>query len=85
MAALGFIDLVVFFDDDTPITLIKALKPDILVKGSDYLAEVTDPNNPKYIVGSDIVKAYGGSVETIDLVQGYSTTNVIQKIANTKK
>jgi len=72
MAALQFIDLVVFFDEDTPYELIKALQPDILVKGSDYKAED--------IVGYDILMAKGGKVETIDFVEGFSTTSIVEKI-----
>jgi rfaE bifunctional protein nucleotidyltransferase chain/domain len=72
MASLQFIDLVVFFDEDTPYELIKALQPDILVKGSDYNAED--------IVGYDILMAKGGKVETIDFVPGSSTTSIVEKI-----
>ena len=72
MAALEFVDLVVFFNEETPYELISALLPDILVKGNDYLAE--------NIVGADIVKKNGGKVETIELVQGYSTSNIIKRI-----
>lgn len=72
MASLSFVDLVVFFDEETPLGLIKSLLPDILVKGNDYLAE--------NIVGSDVVWANGGKVETIELVKGYSTTNIVNKI-----
>jgi len=72
MAALEFVDLVVFFDTETPYNLIKNLLPDILVKGNDYLAE--------NIVGSDVVIANGGKVQTIPLVEGFSTTSIINKI-----
>lgn len=75
LAALQFIDLVVFFDEDTPYELIKALQPDVLVKGSDY--------KPESIVGYDIVTERGGKVETISFVEGFSTTNLIQKIIDT--
>ena len=74
MASLAFVDLVVIFGEETPFELISKLKPDILVKGSDYLAE--------NIVGADIVIANGGEVKTIDLVEGYSTSNVIKFIKN---
>lgn len=72
MAAFAFVDLVVFFDEDTPYELIKAIQPDILVKGSDY--------RPESIVGYDIVTGRGGKVETIDFVEGFSTTRLIEKI-----
>ncbi len=72
MAALQFIDLVVLFDEDTPYELIKALQPDILVKGSDYKAED--------IVGYDVVTAKGGLVATIDFVPGFSTSSIVDRI-----
>lgn len=77
LAALFFVDAVIFFDEDTPYQLIKAIQPDILVKGGDYKKDD--------IVGADIVKNYGGVVETIPLVQGYSTSKMIEKIINSNK
>lgn len=74
IAALGFVDAVSFFDEETPKEMIEAVKPDILVKGNDYLAE--------NIVGADFVVKNGGKVMTIPLVEGYSTTNIITKIKN---
>ena len=55
LAAFSFVDMVVLFDDDTPLELIKTCKPDILIKGGDYDPSISDKNNPKYIVGSDFV------------------------------
>lgn len=81
-AGLGFVDLVVSFDEDTPYELIELLKPDVLVKGGDYNEDQTDPNAIDYIVGSDIVRANGGEVKTIPLVDGFSTTSIIQKLRN---
>ena len=75
LAALQFIDLVVFFNEDTPLELISELLPDVLVKGGDYLAE--------NIVGADVVKKAGGKVETIEFVPGYSTTRIVEKIKRT--
>jgi rfaE bifunctional protein nucleotidyltransferase chain/domain len=72
MASLNFISAVVLFDEETPYNLIKTVQPDILIKGSDY--------KPEEIVGYDILKAKGGEVKTIDLVPGYSTTAIEQKI-----
>jgi bifunctional ADP-heptose synthase (sugar kinase/adenylyltransferase) len=72
MAALGFVNMVVLFDEDTPFRLIQSLKPDILVKGDDYTI--------KNIVGADFVIENGGKVETIPLVSGFSTSNIIEKI-----
>ena len=79
IAALGFVDLVVFFNEDTPLEIITALNPDILVKGADYDKNETNPSKSTYIVGSDVVRNKGGIVETIDLVQGYSTTEILRK------
>jgi D-glycero-beta-D-manno-heptose 1-phosphate adenylyltransferase len=75
LASMQFIDLVVFFNEDTPFSLISELVPDILVKGSDYLTE--------NIVGADVVKKAGGVVKTIDFVPGYSTTRIVEKIKKT--
>ena len=74
LCALEFVDGVTFFTEDTPLLLITQLIPDVLIKGSDYLAE--------NIVGADIVLKNGGKVETIALVDGFSTTNIIDKIKN---
>ena len=62
LSALGFVDMVILFDTDTPLEIIEALKPDVLVKGADYDPNETDPTSKKYIVGSDIVNQYGGKV-----------------------
>jgi rfaE bifunctional protein nucleotidyltransferase chain/domain len=80
IASLQFIDLVIVFDEDTPFDLIKELHPNILVKGGDYNANQKDPNQKDYIIGSDIVKKNGGTVRTINLVDGFSTSNIISKI-----
>lgn len=80
VSALGFVDFVVEFDSDTPYELIKAIKPDVLVKGGDYDPDVTDEKSKKYIVGRDVVLANGGEVKTIDLVAGFSTTGIIKKL-----
>ncbi len=72
LGSMFFVDAVVLFDEDTPYELIKQIKPDILVKGSDY--------EDKEIVGANIVKDKGGEVVTIDFLDGYSTSEVIEKI-----
>lgn len=72
MAAMEFVDAVTAFEEDTPYELIKAILPDILVKGDDYKID--------NIIGSDIVINNGGRVATIALVEGYSTTELIKKI-----
>lgn len=82
MAALIFVDAVIIFDADTPYDLISQLKPDVLIKGGDYDASITDTADKKYIVGSDIVKQNGGKVQVIQFVPGYSTTKIEEKIKN---
>lgn len=72
LAALEVVDAVVFFDEDTPLELIKTAMPDVLVKGGDW--------KPEQIVGSDVVLASGGQVRSLPFVDGYSTTNIEQKI-----
>jgi D-beta-D-heptose 7-phosphate kinase / D-beta-D-heptose 1-phosphate adenosyltransferase len=73
LASLAAVDLVVVFAEDTPIILIEALQPDVLVKGADY--SIDD------VVGAAEVRSWGGSVLLAELAEGHSTTNVIQKIA----
>lgn len=80
LASLGFVDAVVLFNNSTPENLIHDVSPDVLVKGGDYDANEFNPSSPKYIVGSDFVRSYGGSIVTIDLVQGFSTTNILSKL-----
>ncbi|MCH5685015.1 D-glycero-beta-D-manno-heptose 1-phosphate adenylyltransferase [Niabella sp. W65] len=74
LAALQFVDMVVLFHDDTPIKLIEALLPDVLVKSADY--------NIDTIVGAKEVIANGGEVKIMPFVQGLSTTAIINKIKN---
>jgi rfaE bifunctional protein nucleotidyltransferase chain/domain len=76
LGALECVDAIVLFEEDTPYNLIKEIQPDVLVKGSDYEIEK--------IVGYDIVKAKGGEIKTITLSEGFSTTNVINKIISVK-
>ena len=72
LCAMGFIDYVVIFSEDTPYELIKKIQPDVLVKGGDY--------KPEEVVGKDIVEARGGELKLIKFVDGKSTTNIINKI-----
>ena len=72
LSALGCVDYVCLFGDDTPQRLIAAIIPDVLVKGADWRADA--------IVGKDIVEAHGGRVRRIRLTPGRSTTNVIRKV-----
>ena len=74
LASLNFVDAVVLFNEDTPYDLIRFVQPDILVKGSDY--------KPEDIVGYDILKAKGGEIITIDFLEGYSTSGIVDKIKN---
>ena len=73
LAAMAAVDLVVVFDEDTPLALIEALRPDVLVKGADYTVET--------VVGADVVMGYGGRVVLADLMAGKSTTNIIKQSA----
>lgn len=75
LAALTFVDLVVIFAEDTPLELIQSLRPDVLVKGGDYTIE--------QIVGAPEVQSWGGSVEVLAFVEGYSTTAYESKIKAT--
>jgi rfaE bifunctional protein nucleotidyltransferase chain/domain len=72
IAALEFVSMVIIFGESTPLELIQALNPDVLVKGDDYTIET--------IVGAKEVIAAGGEVKTIALVPDYSTTKIIQKL-----
>ena len=74
LASLITVDAVVIFDEETPLELIKIIKPDVLVKGGDYTVET--------IVGAKEVMAYNGRVEVIPLEEGFSTTGIIEKIMN---
>lgn len=75
IAGFEAVDCVVLFDEDTPFNLIQALEPDVLVKGGDYTRDTT--------VGADIVEARGGRVKHVDLVDGYSTTNIVERLRGT--
>ncbi|MDD4685413.1 MAG: D-glycero-beta-D-manno-heptose 1-phosphate adenylyltransferase [Bacteroidales bacterium] len=72
LASMQFVDAIIYFSDPTPYELIKAIEPDILVKGADY--------KPEDIVGYDIVKQKGGEIKTIEFLEGYSTTSIENKI-----
>jgi D-beta-D-heptose 7-phosphate kinase/D-beta-D-heptose 1-phosphate adenosyltransferase len=72
LASLQMIDYITIFEEDTPMRLIKIIKPDILVKGGDW--------TPDSVVGSGFVAEYGGQVKIIPLVDGLSTTNTINKL-----
>lgn len=74
LAALRCVDAVVIFDEDTPLELITALQPDVVAKGGDW--------KPEQIVGADLVKARGGEVRSLKLVDGFSTTALVERIRN---
>ncbi len=78
IAALRAVAHVALFDEETPYELIAAIEPDVLVKGGDYDPDALDGS--RYIVGSDIVRGGGGTVQVIDLTEGRSTTNIIARI-----
>ena len=74
LAAFSFVDAIVLFSEQTPFNLIADIKPDILAKGGDY--KITE------IVGHEVVQQNGGEVITIPLIEGFSSTNIIDKIQN---
>ncbi len=79
LSALSSTSMIVLFNDDTPLSLIKLLQPDVLIKGGDY--EVSAKNgSDKYIVGSEEMKTWGGVAYSIDFLPGHSTTSIIRKI-----
>ena len=71
LESLRFVDEVIIFNEDDPLSLIKEIKPDILVKGGDYSLQE--------IIGADFVLTYGGEVEIIDYIDGYSSTSIIDE------
>jgi len=73
MASLAPVDLVTLFDQDTPLELITLLRPDVLVKGSDYTVS--------QVVGADLVQSWGGRVLLVGLQEGHSTTGTIRRMA----
>jgi D-beta-D-heptose 7-phosphate kinase/D-beta-D-heptose 1-phosphate adenosyltransferase len=79
LAALGMVDHVIVFSENTPLNMILAIKPDLIVKGGDYDADLTDQSDKRYIVGKNEAKAWGGQAQTIPLVDGYSTTGLLAK------
>ena len=74
LAALDFVDAVTVFDEDTPLAIITAVQPDVLVKGADWAHDA--------IVGRDVVEARGGRVVRVAVEQGHSTTNIVGRIRN---
>ncbi|HEY0978580.1 MAG TPA: D-glycero-beta-D-manno-heptose 1-phosphate adenylyltransferase [Flavobacteriales bacterium] len=75
LSALRCVDAVVVFDQDTPLEVIQVLGPDVLVKGGDWA--------PEQIVGNEYVRSYGGEVRSLQLVDGFSTTRLVERIRTT--
>jgi D-beta-D-heptose 7-phosphate kinase/D-beta-D-heptose 1-phosphate adenosyltransferase len=74
MASMAPVDLVTLFDEDTPLEMIQALRPDVLVKGSDYTVD--------QVVGADVVQGWGGKVVLVTLREGHSTTSTIRRMTD---
>jgi rfaE bifunctional protein nucleotidyltransferase chain/domain len=72
LASLECVDMVIIFDEDSPMEVIRHLMPDILVKGGDWKEED--------IIGADVVRAAGGQIRTIPYIRGYSTSGIIKRI-----
>ena len=72
LASMSAVDLVLLFDEETPIELIRAIRPDVLVKGADYRLD--------QVVGADVVQSHGGRVMLADLLPGHSTTGTIARV-----
>jgi rfaE bifunctional protein nucleotidyltransferase chain/domain len=72
LSGLEAVDLIVPFDEDTPLELVKALRPDVIVKGGDYTADS--------IVGAREVESWGGKVVVVPLTEGHSTTSIIERL-----
>jgi len=72
ISSLRFVDAVFVFDEETPFDLVSFVQPDVMVKGGDYTRET--------IVGADVVEAKGGKVVTIPLIEGRSTTGIVERI-----
>jgi D-beta-D-heptose 7-phosphate kinase/D-beta-D-heptose 1-phosphate adenosyltransferase len=70
LASMGSVDMVVVFDEDTPLALIEALRPDLLVKGADYSVD--------QVIGADLVRSWGGGVFLAPLSEGHSTTRLVR-------
>ena len=72
LKSIKYIDMVIIFENKTPYSLIKKIKPDLLIKGSDY--------KEHQVIGADFVKSYGGKIKLVELAKNKSTTNLINKI-----
>ena len=77
LSALQYVDYVTLFSEDTPIELLKLVRPDVLIKGSDYTRDK--------VVGHELVESYGGRVELVQLKKGISTTELVRRLAREKR
>ncbi len=77
LSELQSVDYVIVFNEDTPMKLLRAIRPQVLVKGGDYTKDK--------VVGADFVESYGGAVRVVDMIQGRSTTNIIQRVQAQKR
>jgi D-beta-D-heptose 7-phosphate kinase/D-beta-D-heptose 1-phosphate adenosyltransferase len=77
LAALAAVDRVVIFDEDTPLEIVRALAPDVLVKGGDYREET--------IVGAKEVRGWGGDVVVFPIVHGFSTSSIVERLRGTER
>ncbi|MBD79333.1 MAG: D-glycero-beta-D-manno-heptose 1-phosphate adenylyltransferase [Crocinitomicaceae bacterium] len=80
MASFQFVDAVVMFEEDTPLSLIQKIEPAVLVKGGDYDASETNESSSKYIVGSNLLRNSGGKTKVLPFLPGHSTTQLEKKI-----
>ena len=76
VAGLECVDLVILFDEDTPLDLVNALQPNVIVKGGDY--------KPESIVGAREVKSWGGEVVVVPITEGHSTTSIIERLGGSE-
>jgi D-beta-D-heptose 7-phosphate kinase/D-beta-D-heptose 1-phosphate adenosyltransferase len=77
LSALECIDYISLFDEETPLELIRAVEPDVLVKGADY--------RPEQVVGRELVESRGGRLHLVPLVAGASTTSILQRIRDSQR
>jgi D-glycero-beta-D-manno-heptose 1-phosphate adenylyltransferase len=79
ISALSVVDATIIFDSDTPLSIITSLSPDVLVKGGDYDPLCINRDHPTYIVGSTETRAAGGTIHSVPLLPGHSTTKILNK------
>lgn len=82
LEALRCVDAVIVFDEDTPIDVILSVQPNVLVKGGDYDPAESDPDSRTYMVGAKEVRSWGGEAKVIALVDGFSTSKIVDRLRN---